>query len=52
MAGGQLFGFFGVLLALPAAAVISVLVRFAFEHYRGPTVAPASAAPGEEPAPR
>ena len=52
MAGGQLFGFFGVLLALPAAAVISVLVRFAFEHYRGPTVAPASAVPEEDPAPR
>jgi predicted PurR-regulated permease PerM len=35
LAGGQLFGFFGVLLALPAAAVISVLVRFGLEHYRG-----------------
>jgi len=32
-AGGQLFGFFGVLLALPAAAVLSVLVRFAFHRY-------------------
>jgi len=32
-AGGQLFGFFGILLALPAAAVLSVLVRFAFELY-------------------
>ena len=32
-AGGQLFGFFGILLALPAAAVISVLVRFAFNRY-------------------
>ena len=32
-AGGQLFGFFGVLLALPAAAVVSVLVRFAYERY-------------------
>ena len=32
-AGGQLFGFFGILLALPAAAVLSVLVRFAFERY-------------------
>ncbi len=31
--GGQLFGFFGVLLALPAAAVLSVLVRFAFHRY-------------------
>lgn len=32
-AGGQLFGFFGILLALPAAAVLSVLVRFAFQRY-------------------
>ncbi len=32
-AGGQLFGFFGVLLALPAAAVLSVLVRFAYNRY-------------------
>ncbi len=32
-AGGQLFGFFGILLALPAAAVLSVLVRFAFDRY-------------------
>ena len=32
-AGGQLFGFFGILLALPAAAVLSVLVRFAYEKY-------------------
>ena len=32
-AGGQLFGFFGILLALPAAAVLSVLVRFAYYQY-------------------
>jgi len=32
-AGGQLFGFFGILLALPAAAVLSVLVRFAYHNY-------------------
>lgn len=32
-AGGQLFGFFGILLALPAAAMLSVLVRFAYEKY-------------------
>ncbi len=32
-AGGQLFGFFGILLALPAAAVLSVLVRFAYNRY-------------------
>lgn len=32
-AGGQLFGFFGILLALPAAAVLSVIVRFAYGRY-------------------
>jgi len=32
-AGGQLFGFFGILLALPAAAVLSVLLRFAYGRY-------------------
>lgn len=31
MAGGALFGFFGVLVALPAAALIKVLLRF-FRH--------------------
>ncbi len=34
LAGGELFGFLGVLLALPAASVIAVLVRFAHVHYR------------------
>lgn len=33
LAGGQLFGFFGVLLALPVAAVLAVLVRHGFAHY-------------------
>ena len=32
-AAGQLFGFFGILLALPAAAVLSVVIRFAFHRY-------------------
>lgn len=32
-AGGQLFGFFGILLALPMAAVLSVLLRFAYRNY-------------------
>ena len=36
MAGGQLFGFFGILLALPVAAVLSVIVRFAYQHYNAP----------------
>jgi predicted PurR-regulated permease PerM len=34
MAGGQLFGFLGVLLALPVAAVSMVLLRHAHQHYR------------------
>lgn len=34
LTGGELFGFFGVLLALPMAAVIMVLIRFFFQRYR------------------
>ena len=34
-AGGTLFGFVGVLIAVPAAAVIGVLIRFALSRYRG-----------------
>ena len=33
LAGSALFGFVGVLLAVPVAAVIAVLVRFALERY-------------------
>ncbi len=33
MAGGQLFGFVGILLALPVAAVVMVMLRFAHENY-------------------
>lgn len=33
LAGGTLFGFLGVLLAVPAAAAIGVLVRFALDRY-------------------
>jgi predicted PurR-regulated permease PerM len=38
MAGGQLFGFFGVLLALPTAAVLAVLVRYARKRYMASTL--------------
>ncbi|QQD20199.1 AI-2E family transporter [Spongiibacter nanhainus] len=34
LAGGQLFGFLGILLALPAAAVIKVMVLHAHEAYQ------------------
>lgn len=33
MAGGQLFGFVGMLLALPGAAVVNVLLRYAHGRY-------------------
>ena len=33
LAGGHLFGFFGVLLALPVAAIIAVLLRHAQDKY-------------------
>ena len=33
MAGGALFGFVGVLIAVPVAAAIAVLLRFALERY-------------------
>ena len=35
LAGGKLFGFVGVLLAIPAAAIIGVLCRFALHRYLG-----------------
>jgi predicted PurR-regulated permease PerM len=34
LAGGELFGFLGVLLALPVASVLMVLLRYADERYR------------------
>jgi len=34
LTGGTLFGFFGILLALPVAAIIMVWVRFINQHYR------------------
>ncbi len=33
LAGGQLFGFLGILLALPVASVVMVLLRYAYERY-------------------
>ncbi|HET8899579.1 MAG TPA: AI-2E family transporter [Rhodanobacteraceae bacterium] len=33
LAGGQLFGFLGVLLALPVASIIMVLLRYAHQRY-------------------
>jgi predicted PurR-regulated permease PerM len=33
LAGGAVFGFTGILLAVPVAAVIGVLVRFSLARY-------------------
>ena len=46
LAGGQLFGFLGILLALPAAAVLNVLVRHVHQSYRQSDLY--NAPPGEE----
>ena len=35
LAGGALFGFVGVLLAVPLAAILKILLRVALEAYRG-----------------
>lgn len=43
LAGGQLFGFLGILLALPVAAALNVLVRYAHRSYRGSELYKASA---------
>jgi len=34
LAGGQLFGFLGILLALPVAAIIAVILRYLHEQYK------------------
>jgi predicted PurR-regulated permease PerM len=49
-AGGTLFGFVGVLIAVPAAAVLGVLARFALSRYRRSSLYDARAGePGEPP---
>ncbi|MDR3515707.1 MAG: AI-2E family transporter [Azospirillaceae bacterium] len=54
LAGGNLFGFAGVLLAVPMAAVLGVLIRFAvrqYKHsryYQDPEPAAAGAAPFDD----
>ena len=47
MAGGQLYGFFGILLALPAAAVVMVLIRHLVGRYRDSGLYRTSNAPDE-----
>ena len=46
LAGGALFGFLGILLALPAAAVIGVLIRFAIQQYLHSTLYSDGVSPG------
>lgn len=46
LAGGALFGFLGVLLAVPVAAVIGVLLRFALERYLASQLYVARGEPG------
>ena len=46
-AGGALYGFVGVLVAVPAAAVIGVLARFALARYRGSSLYDAPRAEAE-----
>jgi len=35
LAGGQLFGFFGILCALPVTAVLAVIIRHMHQEYKG-----------------
>ena len=50
MAGGQLYGFFGILLALPVAAVVMVLIRHLVRSYRAsPLYRPQVETGGTEP---
>ncbi len=52
LAGGQLFGFVGVLVALPVAAVIAVLLRHARQHWlRSPLYVGGAGAPMNPPPP-
>jgi hypothetical protein len=50
MAGGELFGFLGILLALPSSAIAMVLLRYVHERYTSSTMY-AGPEPKTEPAP-
>ena len=52
LAGGALFGFVGVLLGLPIAAVIGVLMRFGLTRYMASHLYHGGSPPGEATAPR
>jgi len=46
LAGGALFGFLGILLALPVAAVVGVLIRFGTQQYLRSTLYSDGVSPG------
>ena len=51
LAGGQLFGFLGVLLALPSAAIIMVLLRYLHARYKSSELYVGASKSGPEPKP-
>ena len=51
LAGGQLFGFLGILLALPSAAIVMVLLRYLHARYKSSELYVGSSEPGPEPKP-
>jgi predicted PurR-regulated permease PerM len=51
MAGGALLGFVGVLIAVPAAAAIAVLLRYALDRYLESPLYRGAPAPVTPPAP-
>lgn len=51
LAGGQLFGFTGILLALPVAAVVMVVLRYLHEHYKNSTLYDTGRLPQDEESP-
>jgi predicted PurR-regulated permease PerM len=51
LAGGQLFGFLGILLALPVAAAINVLVRHLNDRYRASDLYTRAPGGGADPGP-
>lgn len=48
LAGGQLFGFLGILLALPVAAALNVLVKHLHQQYRNSQLYSREASSGQE----
>ncbi len=51
MAAGVLLGIVGVLIAVPLAAVIGILIRFAIGHYLGSSIYLGAGAGGSGPGP-